>query len=300
MTSVTPRQFDLALGELEPDSLAVASFSGTEHVGRPFRFAVTFGADPTVVGPPAALLGAPARLVLQDGRGEARRIQGIVSRLMLRAVEANGLAWYEVELVPRFSLGRRRRNSRVFQEQSVPDIAAVLFEEHGVRFEQRLLRRYEPRTYCVEYQETDFAFVTRLLSEEGIFYWFEDPPEGSGLDVGELLVISDTPAGYRDVEADAVLHFRGATGLREAAATVEGFAGEVTLAPDAAEVRAFDFLRPELALRQQARDEGAGPGRRPASRRARGVPLEMYDYRYDIEEAELSSWRAGSLLEGLR
>ena len=286
--------FRLLVAGLDPKALAVASFTGSERVSRPFRFSIRCCGDPSAVGAPEDLLGSPARLVVCDGDGEARRIQGVVRRIALETIDpATGLGWYLLTLAPRLALGRYRRNSRVFQEQSVPDIVAAIFGEHELRFDRRLGRSYATRPYCVQYQETDFDFVARLLAEEGIFYWFEDPPPESRLDTGECLVLADAAEAYTDLEGETVLHYRGQAALRQTAATLERFEAVTALKPHACEVRAFDFLRPELALRHH----GAVPAPKG---RPRGVPLEVYDYRYDLEEPELPKERAQSLLEALR
>ena len=64
-------------------------------------------------------------------------------------------------------------NNRVFQNLATSDIVTSIFDEHGFSdYELQLTGSYTPREYCVQYGETDFAFVSRLLEEEGIFWFF--------------------------------------------------------------------------------------------------------------------------------
>ena len=68
----------------------------------------------------------------------------------------------------------RTADCRIFQEKTVPDIVKEIFADHPTAdFEDRLSGSYEPREYCVQYRETDFNFVSRLLEEEGIYYYYE-------------------------------------------------------------------------------------------------------------------------------
>jgi len=102
--------------------------------------------------------------------------------------------FYEAALEPRLSLALLRKNSRIFQDLPVVEIAAAIFTEHGVRWEQRLHRRYAARTYCVQYQESDFAFVTRLFAEEGVPVALASGLESPQLDAGAFHVAPNARA----------------------------------------------------------------------------------------------------------
>jgi DNA polymerase III delta prime subunit len=82
---------------------------------------------------------------------------------------------YRVEIVPWMWFLTRRADCRIFQDQSVPDIVQSVLAEHvdGASVELKLVRSYRKRTYCVQYRETDFNFIARLLEDEGIYWYFE-------------------------------------------------------------------------------------------------------------------------------
>src|SRR5262249_49957139 len=83
-------------------------------------------------------------------------------------------ASYFATLVPWLWTLTRTSDCRIFQNLPVPDIIAKIFKEYGFSdFANRLYGSFEPREYCVQYRETDFNFVSRLMEEEGIFYFFE-------------------------------------------------------------------------------------------------------------------------------
>jgi type VI secretion system secreted protein VgrG len=81
---------------------------------------------------------------------------------------------YQMILVPWLWNLTRTADCRIFHNQTVPDILTRLFKDLGYSdFDLRLTRTYQPREYCVQYRESDFHFVSRLMEEEGIFYFFE-------------------------------------------------------------------------------------------------------------------------------
>jgi type VI secretion system secreted protein VgrG len=80
---------------------------------------------------------------------------------------------YSARVVPWLWLLTRTGDCRIFQQKSIPDILKAVFREHGTAdFEDSLSGSYSPREYCVQYMETDFNFVSRLMEEEGIYYYF--------------------------------------------------------------------------------------------------------------------------------
>src|SRR5262249_20820513 len=77
----------------------------------------------------------------------------------------------------------RVTHSRIFEKQSVPDILTKVLT--GVEISKKLQGQYEPREYCVQYRESDFAFASRLMEEEGIFYYFEHTQRSHKMIVGD-------------------------------------------------------------------------------------------------------------------
>ena len=83
--------------------------------------------------------------------------------------------YYYATVVPHIWLLTRHFQSRIFQQKSVPDILREVFS--GFEFDLQLKNDYKQRNYCVQYQESDFDFASRLMEEEGIYYYFEHTPE---------------------------------------------------------------------------------------------------------------------------
>ncbi|WP_309927396.1 type VI secretion system Vgr family protein [Variovorax paradoxus] len=118
-----------------------------------------------------ALLGQPATVVMETERGGVRHLGGLVTRFGL-ARQDDRQAFYGMRLRPWLWLATRRSDFRIFQDQTVPEIVAAVLGRYGHPMEQKLSRSYRPWTYCVQYHEDDFSFVSRLCEHEGIYYWF--------------------------------------------------------------------------------------------------------------------------------
>ena len=106
------------------------------------------------------------------------------SRASSPSVEAQGTAragdkkhQYLVRVVPKMWLLKRRKNTRIFQQATLVDIINEVFAQARITRRWDLTQTYPLRSYCVQYRETDYHFVKRLLAEEGIFFYFE-PPAG--------------------------------------------------------------------------------------------------------------------------
>jgi type VI secretion system secreted protein VgrG len=163
---------------LGKDVLLLTRFSGTEGVSWPFSFNLDLISQKRdvqfkdIVGKKVTV-----SLVLADGG--TRYFHGIISRFsLLRGGGETGgdprFSYCTATMVPWLWLLSRTMNSRIFQNLSVPDIVEKIFQERKLTDYKLLLDgTYEKRDYCVQYRETDLHFVSRLLEEEGIFYFFE-------------------------------------------------------------------------------------------------------------------------------
>jgi len=128
----------------------------------------------------AALPGARATLQASLADGSRTGFHGFISQAALLGSEG-GLARYRLRITPWLWLLTQSRNSRVWQDRSVAEIADAVFQDYAPLAAWRwsddalaALSAIPPRSYCCQYRESDFDFVLRLLSEEGIGWRFED------------------------------------------------------------------------------------------------------------------------------
>ena len=185
VVAVQPRQLvvDTPLGR---NAFTLVGFSGHEAISELFRFQLDLVA-PNEAIPFEQIVGQPVTVTLQLPSGIARKFHGIVSRFSQGARNPT-TTLYRAEIVPWLWLLTRTTDSRIFQRISVPDILREVLAGTPVQASFELQESYFARDYCVQYRETDFNFVSRLMEEEGIFYFFRHE------DDKHVLVVADGPA----------------------------------------------------------------------------------------------------------
>src|SRR5262245_46482800 len=157
---------------LGKDVLHVETLEGSEGISRLFRFQLVLASEKRDIGL-GALVGQRVTVAIELRGGKFRYINGFVSRFAQGDVDAR-VSHYYMEVVPWLWFLTRTTDCRIFQRMSVPDIARQIFNDLGFTdFKVQLQGTFEPREYCVQYRETDLNFVSRLMEEEGIFYFFE-------------------------------------------------------------------------------------------------------------------------------
>ena len=118
------------------------------------------------------VLGKDITVEIDQPGGETRYFHGLVSELAQIGRQGDYVA-YTAVVRPWLWFLSRTSDCKIFQEMTVPDILKELFREHGFPFKESLSGTYRKWEYCVQYRETDFNFVSRLMEQEGIYYYFE-------------------------------------------------------------------------------------------------------------------------------
>jgi type VI secretion system secreted protein VgrG len=186
-----PLQVTTPIGE---ESLLVTAFRGTEQLSRLFSFELDLVAENSTVIDFSKLVGNDITLrVATPAKGDAiewRYISGICARFSQGNRNEEFTAYY-AEVVPKVWLLTHRAQSRIFQQKSVPDILKEVLQGFACDFQLR--GQYDPREYCVQYRETDFDFASRLMEEEGIYFFFQHSASG------HKMVIADSSQAHADV-----------------------------------------------------------------------------------------------------
>jgi type VI secretion system secreted protein VgrG len=196
-----PIRVTTALG---PDKLLLAGFAGTEGLSQLYRFTLDLKAPATEPIDFAGVLGQPASVELELIGGEhTRYFHGFISRFSQGGRDAEFVS-YRAELVPAVWFLTRREQSRIFQHVNVPDILKKVLA--GLDVDYQIQGTFEPRDYCVQYRESDWAFASRLMEEEGIYYFFAHD-EGA-----TKLVLANTPQGHPEVPGPTELIYDEMTG----------------------------------------------------------------------------------------
>jgi uncharacterized protein involved in type VI secretion and phage assembly len=164
---------------IAPDLLLPHRLSGVEAISSCYRYELEcLSVDMHIEL--KDLLGQPVEIRLLLADGDERVMAGIVTQAKQLGGDG-GFARYGLLVEPALATLSHRMNSRVFQDKSVPQIVAAVLEEHiaantvfarSFAVDDQLSRDYPTRSYCLQYRESDFAFIARLLAEEGISYRF--------------------------------------------------------------------------------------------------------------------------------
>ncbi|MHC5539754.1 type VI secretion system Vgr family protein [Singulisphaera rosea] len=172
---------------LGKDDLLLVGVNGHEAISNLFEYRLELLAERTKAIPFEALLGQKVTAHLALLNGGLRHFSGICSRIS-QGAQDNTFISYQMDVVPQAWFLTKRAQSRIFQQMSVPDILKKVLAGLDVTYE--LQGTYEPRDYCVQYRETDFNFVSRLMEEEGIFYFFLHT------DNGHTMVVADKAQSF--------------------------------------------------------------------------------------------------------
>jgi type VI secretion system secreted protein VgrG len=255
--------FDLSFASAE-DSLSVRHFSVSEGLSTLFEVAVV-AVSPADDIDFETIVGQTASLVIQrDGVGRARGWTGVARRFEQRVAEPTGLSTYALSIVPQLWLATQRQDSRVFQHLTVPAIVREVLAYYRIEPALELdASRYPVQEYRVQYGESDFAFVSRLLEDAGITYRFAWNPEK-----GTRLVLSDEPQ-RREPRAGGAIPFVAEPSGTPTTPLVTRVSASREMKPGAFTIRDFDFRRRlDFDLAGKARPEGGAEAR-----------LEQYHYR---------------------
>lgn len=232
------------------DDLLLDSLEGSEGISELFRFTLQMRSTKTALDA-ALALGQEFTVTIAPGDGAPRIVSGIVTRFIQSGQERD-FAIYEAELAPalwRLSLTRDRK---IYPNQGVDAVIKAVLGAHAVRFESRLGASYATRDYCVQYDESAFDFIARLMEDAGIFYFFTFAAGG------HTLVLADANDQLADCGADPV-RFWPDTGMQRPFDAISRFAHERRLVLKTASVNDYDFTTPDTSLEgSHAAATGAG------------------------------------------
>jgi len=253
--------FRFAAGNVPDDAWNVVHTQVNESMSELYRASVVVSMEPGGASL-ESLLGTPATLRTTRG-GVERVVKGVVQQVE----ELGSLATHRfarVDVVPSLWILSQRMDTRLFQELNVVQIAQAVFRSAGVYQGTALavdasLQALPPREYCVQFHETDLAFVRRLFEDEGIPFYFKHDGDGEG----EALVLAgDEHTWGEAIAGGAPARVSDAGSATASTETVHWFDERHTLRPTSVQLRDYDFTRPRAALDMTAQHP-AEAGRMP-------------------------------------
>ncbi len=160
-------------------------------------------------------------LTLVDDNLDNRLIHGEVIQFHTQG-HGDRFANYRIILTPKCQFMALKENTRIFQEKSIPTILKEVLGGSGIsgyNVKFALSGNYPKRNYCVQYNETDLAFVERLMSEEGMFYFFEHHLDHHCM----VIMISDRNSVFSPIAGSKAIPFHAKTGMAQATDSIYSF-----------------------------------------------------------------------------
>ena len=210
----------MVVGGLSGPSLVPVSLEAREAISTPFEIRLEFVSHvPRLAAD--AFLYRPVLVTLQRNVPAPRYFHGAARRFTTLGPDKRDNWHYAIDIVPQIWFMKQTENCRFFENCSVKDIVSTLLGNIGVGFSFRLHETPAVREYTVQYNETDFAFISRLLEEEGYFYFFQHSPDGHELVIAESNIAFQTipdskltfRPGQKDYDKLATLHAWTATAV---------------------------------------------------------------------------------------
>ncbi|CAI8915932.1 type VI secretion system tip protein VgrG [Kosakonia quasisacchari] len=237
------------------NNLLFWQLTGHEALSEPFSFNLTLlGEDARLDR--SKLLGQPVTLTLPtQSLTTSRYLNGKVTRAGVRPVELSGTRYAAYTLTVESDLWpmKRDRNMRIFQGQTVPEIVKTLFSEYQVNVDDQLTGNYRVWDYCVQYQESSFEFVSRLMELEGISYYFRHQADRHMLVLNDADSKHETFPGYESIP----YHSTTSGGVTDEEG-ISQWAMEDSVTPGKLSLEDYDFRQPNAWL-FQARQNPASP-----------------------------------------
>jgi len=245
--------------ELGQDALLLTALDGIEAMSRSFVYTIevlTKLPDERVRG----LLGKPVTLWLANDDEAARRpLHGHVRQLRRLELNTRGYRRWRAEVSPWLWFLTKSVDCRIYQHLSIPEILRSVFTDHELaHFQFRLLEQYPKLEFCVQYRESAFAFVSRLMEHAGIAYWFEHQADR------HVLVIADS-----NQMAPFTQPRQASLSVRSEVGDIHDLVQDFAIRTGASALNDYDFEVPTKNLRTH---EASILGTHPLSR------FEVYDY----------------------
>ncbi|MCX6623335.1 MAG: type VI secretion system tip protein TssI/VgrG, partial [Acidobacteria bacterium] len=255
MTAYSQDDRPLRISSRLGDRVVAGELRALERTSVPFELEIrVFSEEPAL--PVESLVSDAVVIALENHPGQVRYFHGIVNGVS-DAGEEGGLYAYDLHAVPWFWFLSLRSDCRIFAGKSVPEIVEeVLRTDSRIRFRSALTRSYEKREYSVQYRETDLAFVSRLLEDEGIAYHFEFTEQG------HTLVLWDSPGAVEECLFRPDAAYDPAPSAADAGDCVRQLVYKTAARSRAVELADYDFERPRELLRAAVGAPGFTAGHR--------------------------------------
>ncbi len=240
------REFEIVT-PLGKDVLLVKSFTFQEQLGQMFSLELELLSTDISIDF-ESLLGQNTTTRIDMQKDQVRFINGYITQFS-QVEHTRGFATYHATVSPWLWFLTRTADCRIFQHQIVPDIIKEVFEKNGYTdYEVRLKGDYREWEYCVQYRETDFNFVSRLMEQEGIYYYFEHE-NGK-----HTLILCDKPSAHKLIPNYTSIPFYpfDSTAVRVQDEYIHNWSINKSIQPGSYVLEEYNFKKPMADLLAQS------------------------------------------------
>lgn len=226
---------------LGDDALSLDTISGHEELGRLFSYELELVSDDAAIDSDK-ILGENVTVRIQLSEDEARYINGFVARFASAGLK-RGLRAYTATIVPWAWFLTRTADCRIYQDVTVVDVIKDVLQRHGFGdFDLRLNETYRTWEYLAQYRETDFNFLSRLMEQEGIYYYFKHE-NGK-----HTMVLADSAQSHDALAGEAIPFFPPQEGEASRGPHIWDWTVERVLQPGAVALSDYNFEKPSTSL----------------------------------------------------
>ena len=222
------------------DKVALDAFEGTEGISELFKFHLSMRAGTTALDA-TKVIGKAVTVEMAITGGPKRYFSGIVSRFVHAGYDSD-YTYYEADLVPKLWLLTLSRSRKIYQTKTVVDVIKAVLGEFAITFEAKTTGTYTAQDYIVQYDETALEFISRLMEQAGIFYFFKF---ASGT---HTMVLADATTAHLALTDPTSVRFQALQGDLHPLDTVVRFEREHQVVLKKATVSDYDYLKPSTSL----------------------------------------------------
>ncbi len=235
------------------EELRVYEFEGEEIISQPFEYKVVLATKNDLLDPEQCM--GKSGLLTFVAYEHNELLHGDIAQFE-QIGEKGDFLLFRFTLVPHFWFLKHRYNHRIFQELSVPQIIETVFNDAGLSpdsFELRLSSHYSPREYCVQYNESEFDFISRLMAEHGLHYHFEHQLDK------HIMVISDYNGAFPFIQIDKQVQYHPIDSLNADREVIHLFHKHFSVKYGSVSFREYSFKKPldKLNTHQDAEHDSA-------------------------------------------
>ncbi|MGF6189310.1 type VI secretion system Vgr family protein [Serratia sp. 2723] len=234
----------LAHTPLAGDTLMFKSLVGNEKISEPYSFEVELLSTVNSINL-RELLGKSLTIELRSSPLPSRYLNGYITRMTLVGREPNGERHYiyRATIQPGLWYLTQNRDFRIWQEKTVPEIISSILSGYQIQLENKLTWDYRQWGFCVQYQESDFNFISRLMEHEGIYYYFRH-------EMGNhTLVLADAPQAHDKITGyEFIPYLLTERGKNNNVSGIQSWSVSDSITPSLYSLDDYDFRKPRARL----------------------------------------------------